>query len=80
VYSKHALELKQLPGLNPLTIAAGFERRDIKIFSDQKELLNSMGGFNYKDANLLLMSSGNFDGADMLTFAKQVTGDLIFTT
>jgi hypothetical protein len=29
--------------------------------------------FKYKEARLLLMSSGSFDGADMLTFANQVT-------
>jgi hypothetical protein len=31
-------------------------------------------GIYYENANLLLMCSGNFDGADMLTFANQVTG------
>jgi hypothetical protein len=33
-----------------------------------------MNGFSYDIANLLLMTSGNFDGTDMLTFANQVTG------
>jgi UDP-N-acetylmuramate: L-alanyl-gamma-D-glutamyl-meso-diaminopimelate ligase len=37
-------------------------------------LIDWVLGFENEDANLLLMSSGNFDGADMLTFAKQVTG------
>jgi UDP-N-acetylmuramate: L-alanyl-gamma-D-glutamyl-meso-diaminopimelate ligase len=29
---------------------------------------------NYKNACLVLMSSGNYDGADILTFAQQITG------
>jgi hypothetical protein len=36
--------------------------------------IRKMGPVYYGNANLLLMSSCNFDGADMLTFVNQVTG------
>lgn len=36
-----------------------------------------MTTFSYKGISLLLMSYGNFDGADMLTFANQVIGSTI---
>jgi UDP-N-acetylmuramate: L-alanyl-gamma-D-glutamyl-meso-diaminopimelate ligase len=74
VYAKHALGLKRLPALDPAKITNGFGRKDLKVFNDKTMLMDWVQGFECKDANLLLMSSGNFDEADMLTFAKQVTG------
>jgi hypothetical protein len=38
-----------------------------------KKMREWLLSFRYKDARLLLLSSGSFDGADMLTFANQVT-------
>jgi len=42
--------------------------------NDKEKLMQWLQEQNYKNACLLLMSSGNYDGADMLTFAKQITG------
>lgn len=74
VYSKHALEIKRLPDLDKEKIREGFGREDLQVFNDKNKLEEWMKRFSYEEANLLLMSSGNFDGADMLTFANQVTG------
>jgi UDP-N-acetylmuramate: L-alanyl-gamma-D-glutamyl-meso-diaminopimelate ligase len=37
------------------------------------ELEKWLKSFDYTNTNLLLMSSGNYDGADMLTFANLIT-------
>jgi len=73
VFSKHALQLKRLPDLDPEKIREGFGRNDVQVFNEKEKLMEWMRSFSYENANLLLMSSGNFDGADMLTFATQVT-------
>ncbi|MFT3822459.1 MAG: Mur ligase family protein [Chitinophagaceae bacterium] len=72
-YSRHALELKRLPPLPAEKVYAGFAKEGLQVFTDVKELLNWLQLQNYKNSNLLLMSSGNYDGADMLTFARNVT-------
>jgi UDP-N-acetylmuramate: L-alanyl-gamma-D-glutamyl-meso-diaminopimelate ligase len=73
IYSKHALEIKRLPDLDPEKIKNGFKRKDLQVFNDKDEFMKWLASFSYDNANLLLMSSGNFDGVDMLTFAKEVT-------
>jgi UDP-N-acetylmuramate: L-alanyl-gamma-D-glutamyl-meso-diaminopimelate ligase len=73
-YSKHALELKRLPELPKEQVAAGFEKEGLVVITDKNELLHWLQARSYNNANLLLMSSGNYDGADILTFAEKEVG------
>jgi UDP-N-acetylmuramate: L-alanyl-gamma-D-glutamyl-meso-diaminopimelate ligase len=72
-YSQHALELKRLPNLSKEKIQAGFAKPGLAVLNAREDLERWLRSFSYRDANLLLMSSGNYDGADMLTFANLVT-------
>jgi UDP-N-acetylmuramate: L-alanyl-gamma-D-glutamyl-meso-diaminopimelate ligase len=72
-YSRHALELKRMPELPAEKVVAGFGKAGLQVVNDTEKLMQWLQQQNYKNACLLLMSSGNYDGADMLTFAKQVT-------
>ncbi len=71
-YSRHALELKRLPELPADKVIAGFDKEGLVVINEKEELLAWMVKQSYKNVNLLLMSSGNFDGLDMVTFASQV--------
>ncbi len=71
-YSKHALELKRMPDLSKEKVESGFAKSGLKIFNDKKDLENWLAGQNYEQANLLLMSSGNYDGIDVTTFANRI--------
>lgn len=71
-YSKHALELKRLPLLPEEKVKEGFGKDGLLVMNDKEELWNWLNQQSFVDANLLLMSSGNYDGLDMLTFAKQI--------
>ena len=73
-YSKHALELKRLPDLDTNKIVAGFGKEGIIVLNDKDQLLKWLKSLSYKNTSLLLMSSGNYDGLDMLTFARQLAG------
>lgn len=68
-YSKHALEIKRLPMLDPSAVAEGFGRSDLKVFTQSADLENWLLSRDYTDTNLLLMSSGTFDGLNLSTFA-----------
>ncbi len=66
LFSKHALEMKKMPMLDEREVADGFGGK-CKVFTDKDALLSFIK-MNYTgNENLLLMSSGTFDGMD-LTF------------
>jgi len=64
-YSPHALALKRLPELTPDAIKQGFRRDDLHVFQNLDNLLSFLEQQDYQETNLLLMSSGNFDGMDI---------------
>jgi len=72
-YSRHALELKRLPELPKDKVAAGFGKAGLIVINEKEELLAWLTQQSYKNVNLLLMSSGNYDGLDIVTFASQIT-------
>mgnify|MGYP002619625649 FL=1 len=71
-YSQHALELKRMPPLDPEKVREGFGNNKLVVINNKDQLMEWMNKQSYKNANLLLMSSGNYDGADILTFAKGI--------
>jgi UDP-N-acetylmuramate: L-alanyl-gamma-D-glutamyl-meso-diaminopimelate ligase len=72
-YSKHALELKRMPDLPAEKVREGFGKEGLLVMNDKDTLWNWLQEQSYRQSNLVLMSSGNYDGLDMLTFAKQIT-------
>jgi UDP-N-acetylmuramate: L-alanyl-gamma-D-glutamyl-meso-diaminopimelate ligase len=71
-YSAHALELKRMPQLDPSHVKAGFATPGLEVISSAQELSRWLRSQSYENANLLLMSSGNYDGLDIVTFAKEI--------
>jgi len=71
-YSKHALELKRLPPLPESTVTAGFGKPGLMVIQDKEELLAWLMLQSYKNVNLLLMSSGNYDGLDLTALSAQI--------
>ncbi|HEX9510735.1 MAG TPA: Mur ligase family protein [Puia sp.] len=72
-YSRHALELKRLPELPKDKVVAGFGKQGLVVLNEKEELLAWLTQQSYKNVNLLLMSSGNYDELDIVTFASQIT-------
>ncbi|HVU95767.1 MAG TPA: Mur ligase family protein [Puia sp.] len=67
-YSRHALELKRLPLLPKDKVAAGFGKAGLAVVTEKEELRDWLAQQSYKNVNLLLMSSGNFDGLTIRDF------------
>ncbi|QDA61519.1 UDP-N-acetylmuramate--L-alanine ligase [Hymenobacter jejuensis] len=72
-FNPHVLEHKRLPPLAPEQVAAAFERSDLQVFTDSKALAAFLQEQNWHNANLLMMSSGTFDGLDLAQLAAEVT-------
>lgn len=68
-FSPHALALKKLPALVPSDIIEAFAMQGLKVFSDADQFQQYLLGENWQNTNLLLMSSGNFDGMNVKEFA-----------
>ena len=64
-YNKHAIELKRLPDLNKEEVFKAFDKEDLKVYTDVKDMLADLKKIEMKDTCILMMSSGNFDGIDL---------------
>jgi UDP-N-acetylmuramate: L-alanyl-gamma-D-glutamyl-meso-diaminopimelate ligase len=64
-YSEHALEIKRMPPLPKEEVIQGFEKDDLIVFTKRQELENWLRQHKYANTNLLLMSSGSYDGLDI---------------
>ena len=71
-YSRHALELKRLPPLSEAAVAKGFGKDGLKVITDKNELADFLLNQSYANTNLLLMSSGNYDGIDVAALANKI--------
>jgi UDP-N-acetylmuramate: L-alanyl-gamma-D-glutamyl-meso-diaminopimelate ligase len=64
-YSRHALAIKGLPVLDPAEVTTAFGSAGIVVLTDREALEEWLNDRDYRNANLLLMSSGNFDGLQL---------------
>jgi len=71
-FSPHALELKKLPMLSAADIKQSFQKEGLQVFSDTDKFQMYLLGEKWENANLLLMSSGNFDGMKVKEFAENL--------
>ncbi len=71
-FNPHTIEHKKLPPISPDEVKKAFDRDDLKVFTDSTALKKALLAIDYSDKNLLLMSSGNFDGIDIKEFANQI--------
>lgn len=70
-FSQHALQLKKLPPLDPADVQAAFGD-GVQVFTDSKVMVAELKKMRWSDANLLMMSSGNFDGIDFAKLADEL--------
>ena len=65
-YSKHALELKRMPPLKPQSVKEGFKKPGLEVILVKEELEKKLAGIDTNNTNFLFMSSGNYEGIDIL--------------
>ncbi len=63
---------KKLAPISKEQVFNCFKRRDLRVFTDSDTLIKELKKRNWLDTNLLLMSSGNFDGVDFNELANEL--------
>ena len=71
-FSPHALALKKLPMLSAEDIKESFRKQGLLVFSDSLEFQEFLTEQEYTNTNLLMMSSGNYDGLNVKDFAEKL--------
>lgn len=64
-FSPKAIAHKKLEPIKKKQVLTAFGREDLLIFTDAKRLQNYLKTLTWRNQNLLMMSSGNFEGMEM---------------
>jgi UDP-N-acetylmuramate: L-alanyl-gamma-D-glutamyl-meso-diaminopimelate ligase len=71
-FNPHSFEIKKLKPLKAEVVAKAFATKHLTVFTDSEELKKELKSISWKGKNLLLMSSGNFDGLDLKAFTNEL--------
>lgn len=72
-FNPHTIAHKRLEPISEKQVKEAFAREDLEVFTDSKKLLQRLHSEKWEKQNLLLMSSGNFDGVDYM----ELVGDFL---
>ena len=71
-YNLHTIKHKKLKEISVEQVKKAFSRNDLEVFTDSDALIERLYTEKWKDKNLLLMSSGNFDGMDYKELVEKI--------
>jgi UDP-N-acetylmuramate: L-alanyl-gamma-D-glutamyl-meso-diaminopimelate ligase len=63
-YNPHTIAHKKLKEITKTQVLKAFDRPDLKVMTESKEVTEYLASIEWKNKVLLMMSSGNFDGVD----------------
>ena len=64
-FSLSAIAHKKLEPITKEQVVAAFGRKDLLVFTDTIKLEKHLNNLNWEKTNLLMMSSGNFEGINL---------------
>lgn len=73
-FNPHTVEHKKLEPITPEMVYEGFGKPGLRVTTDSEALFAELETKAWDHCNLLLMSSGNFDGKDLPALARRITG------
>ena len=71
-FSPEVVAHKKLENITADLVRKSFGTSNVKVYTDSAELTNDLRQLTWENANLLLMSSGNFHGVDLNAFAQEL--------
>ena len=71
-FNPHAIALKKLPPITEQQVLNAFANPKLHVYSDSEKLKQHLTSIKWKNKNLLMMSSGNFDGMSFESLFQSV--------
>jgi UDP-N-acetylmuramate: L-alanyl-gamma-D-glutamyl-meso-diaminopimelate ligase len=71
-FSPAAIAHKKLAPITKEQVHAAFAREELMVFTDAQELKSYLSSLDWKKRNLLMMSSGTFDGIDLQKLSEEI--------
>lgn len=71
-FNPHTIEHKKLKAITPEQVKNAFGGNNISIYTDSANIVADLKKRNWTNSNLLMMSSGNFDGVDFKNLALEL--------
>lgn len=71
-YAKHALEIKKMPELPAEKVMEGFGKPGLMVINEKLILEKWLSSLPNEDANILFMSSGNYDGLNINSLTQDI--------
>jgi UDP-N-acetylmuramate: L-alanyl-gamma-D-glutamyl-meso-diaminopimelate ligase len=71
-YNIETIKHKKLENIDEKDVYNAFGTSNLKVFTSSKDLQDQLFSQNWDNSNLLMMSSGNFDGLDFDNIAKNI--------
>jgi UDP-N-acetylmuramate: L-alanyl-gamma-D-glutamyl-meso-diaminopimelate ligase len=71
-FNPHTIEHKKLPPISPQQVKDAFASENVEVYTNSNELMQELKSQSWQNANLLLMTSGNFDGVDFVKLAEEL--------
>lgn len=71
-FNPHTIEMKKLPPISMQNIKTAFAKEGLKVYTISNHLVDELCSSNWENKNLLLMSSGNFDGIDLAALSAKI--------
>ena len=71
-FSPHTLKHKKLAMISPEEVKAAFNSDNVEVYTSSDKIKEDLTQMKWDNANLLMMSSGNFDGIDFDDLANEL--------
>lgn len=71
-FNPHTVAHKKLPEITRDQVQDAFSQQDLWVYNDAGKLATDLLNSEWKYSNLLIMTSGNFDGQDLNALAKTI--------
>jgi UDP-N-acetylmuramate: L-alanyl-gamma-D-glutamyl-meso-diaminopimelate ligase len=73
-FNPHTIEHKRLSPITAEQVKEAFGTDNVRVYTSSSDLMNELKSISWKNRNLLLMTSGNFDGVDFNLLADELLG------
>jgi UDP-N-acetylmuramate: L-alanyl-gamma-D-glutamyl-meso-diaminopimelate ligase len=75
-FNPKALAIKKMPTLDHEEIKKAFDHDNLRIFDDSEALQAHLASLSWNNKNLLMMSSGNFNGLNLNEIGEKILSTL----